>query len=46
MLRPGSAIVGPRDMTPIDTRQTILDVTGILSSLTVALASLAVIQNN
>ncbi len=36
--RPGRAIVVPRDLTPIDTRQTILDVTGIFSSLAVALA--------
>ncbi len=46
ILRPGSAIVVPRDLTPIDTRQTILDVTGIFSSLAVALASLAVISSN
>jgi protein involved in polysaccharide export with SLBB domain len=45
-LPPGSAIVVPRDLTPIDTRQIILDVTGILSSLAVSLASLAVISRN
>lgn len=43
-LPPGSAIVVPRDLTPIDTRQIILDVTGIMSSLAVSLASLAVIS--
>jgi protein involved in polysaccharide export with SLBB domain len=45
-LPPGSAIVVPRDLTPIDTRQIILDVTGILSQLAVSLASLAVISRN
>ncbi len=45
-LRPGSSIVVPRNLTPIDTRQMILDVTGIFSSLAVALASLAVISSN
>ena len=43
-LPPGSAIVVPRDLTPIDTRQIVLDVTGILSQLAVSLASLAVIS--
>jgi polysaccharide export outer membrane protein len=45
-LPPGSAIVVPRDLTPIDTRQIVLDVTGILSQLAVSLASLAVISRN
>jgi polysaccharide export outer membrane protein len=42
-LPPGSSIVVPRDMTPFDTRQLLLDVTGILSSLAVSMASLVVI---
>lgn len=45
-LPPGTSIVVPRDLTPIDTRQIILDVTGIMSSLAVSLASLAVISRN
>lgn len=44
-LPPGSSIVVPRDMTPIDTRQMILDITGVLGSLAVSLASLAVISD-
>lgn len=42
-LPPGSSIVVPRDLTPIDTRQVILDVTSILSGLAVSLASVAVL---
>jgi hypothetical protein len=45
-LPPGSAIVVPRDVTPIDTRQLILDITGIMSQLAVSVASLAVISSN
>ena len=45
-LPPGSAIVIPRDVTPIDTRQLILDITGIMSQLAVSVASLAVIAHN
>ena len=44
VLPPGSAIVVPRDVTPIDTRQLILDITGIMSQLAVSVASLAVIS--
>jgi protein involved in polysaccharide export with SLBB domain len=43
-LPPGSSIVVPRDLTPIDTRQIVLDVTSIMSSLAVSLASLVVIS--
>ncbi len=43
-LPPGSAIVVPRDVTPINTRQLILDVTSIMSQLVVTVASLAVIS--
>ena len=42
-LPPGSSIVVPRDITPLDTRQLILDVTGIFSQLAVTAASLAVL---
>ncbi len=42
-LPPGSAIVVPRDLAPIDTRQIIIDAAGILSSLAVSMASLVVI---
>ena len=45
-LPPGSAIVVPRDVTPLDTRQLILDITGILSQLAISAASLAVISHN
>lgn len=44
-LPPGSSIVVPRDITPLDTRQLILDVTGIFSSLAVTAASLAVLSH-
>ena len=46
VLPPGSAIVVPRDVTPLDTRQLILDISGILSQLAVSVASLAVINHN
>ena len=39
-LPPGTSIVIPRDVTPLDTRQLILDVTGIFSQLAVTAASL------
>ncbi len=45
-LPPGSAIVVPRDLAPLNARQIILDVTGIMSSLAVTIASLAVLSNN
>ena len=45
-LPPGSTIVVPRDVTPLNTRQLILDVTSIFSQLAVSLASLAVIAKN
>ena len=44
-LPPGSSIVVPRDITPLDTRQLILDVTGIFSQLAVTAASLAVLSH-
>jgi polysaccharide export outer membrane protein len=40
---PGSTIVVPRDVTPLDTRQVILDVASIFSQLAVSAASLAVL---
>jgi len=43
-LPPGTAIVVPRDVTPLDLRQTIIDVTQILSQLAVSIASVAVIS--
>jgi protein involved in polysaccharide export with SLBB domain len=42
-LPPGSTIVVPRDVTPLDTRQLILDVSAIFSQFAVSLASLAVL---
>ncbi|HET7086137.1 MAG TPA: SLBB domain-containing protein [Rhizomicrobium sp.] len=42
-LPPGSSIVVPRDLAPLTTRQIVLDVTGIMSSLAVTIASLAVL---
>ena len=42
-LPPGSTIVVPRDVTPLNTRQLILDVTSIFSQFAVSLASLAVL---
>jgi len=43
-LPPGSAIVIPRDVTPLDMRQTIIDISQILSQLAVSIASVAVIS--
>jgi hypothetical protein len=43
-LPPGTTIVVPRDVTPLDIRQTILDVTQIFSQLAVSIASVAVIS--
>jgi protein involved in polysaccharide export with SLBB domain len=45
-LPPGSTIVVPRDVTPFDFRQTVLDMTQILSQLAVGIASVAVISKN
>lgn len=42
-LPPGSTIVVPRDVTPLDTRQIILDISSIFSQLAVSAASLAVL---
>lgn len=42
-LPPGSAIVVPRDLTPLDVRQLALDITSIVSSFAVTAASLAVL---
>jgi protein involved in polysaccharide export with SLBB domain len=44
-LPPGSTIVVPRDLAPLFTRQVVLDITGIMSSLAVTLASLAVLAH-
>jgi hypothetical protein len=43
-LPPGTTIVIPRDVTPLDLRQTIVDITQILSQLAVSIASVAVIS--
>jgi protein involved in polysaccharide export with SLBB domain len=43
-LPPGSTIVVPRDVTPLDTRQIILDVSQIFSQFAVSIASLAVLS--
>jgi hypothetical protein len=43
LLPPGSTIVIPRDLAPLNARQILLDVTGILSSFAVTAASLAVL---
>jgi len=43
-LPPGSAIVVPRDVTPLDLRQTIIDVSQILSQLAISIASVAVLS--
>ena len=43
-LPPGSAIVVPRDVTPLDLRQTVIDVSQILSQLAVSIASVAVLS--
>jgi protein involved in polysaccharide export with SLBB domain len=45
-LPPGSSIVVPRDLAPLFTRQIILDVTSIMSSFAVTIASLAVLAHN
>ncbi len=42
-LPPGSTIVVPRDLAPLFTRQVILDVTSIMSSFAVTIASLAIL---
>jgi polysaccharide export outer membrane protein len=42
-LPPGSAIVVPRDLSPIYIRQLLLDITGILSSFAVTAASLVIL---
>lgn len=42
-LPPGSTIVVPRDVTPLNARQLILDVSSIFSQFAVSLASLAVL---
>jgi polysaccharide export outer membrane protein len=43
---PGSTLVVPRDITPFDLRQLLLDSVSVLSSLAVSAASLAVISRN
>jgi polysaccharide export outer membrane protein len=43
-LPPGSAIVVPRDVTPLDLRQTIIDVSQVLSQFAVSIASVAVLS--
>ncbi len=43
-LPPGSTIVVPRDVTPLDMRQAIIDITQIFSQLAVSIASVAVIS--
>ncbi|HWA70599.1 MAG TPA: SLBB domain-containing protein [Rhizomicrobium sp.] len=43
-LPPGSAIVVPRDVTPLDLRQVIIDTSQIFSQLAVSIASVAVIS--
>lgn len=43
-LPPGSAIVVPRDITPLDLRQTVIDVSQIFSQFAVAIASVAVLS--
>lgn len=45
-LPPGSSIVVPRDLAPLNARQIVLDVTSIFSQLAISLASLAVISRN
>jgi polysaccharide export outer membrane protein len=45
-LPPGSSIVVPRDLAPLFARQIILDVTSIMSSFAVTIASLAVLSHN
>jgi protein involved in polysaccharide export with SLBB domain len=43
-LPPGSAIVVPRDVTPLDLRQTIIDASQIFSQFAVSIASIAVLS--
>ncbi len=43
-LPPGSAIVVPRDVTPLDMRQFLIDTTQIFSQLAISIASVAVIS--
>ena len=43
-LPPGSAIVVPRDITPLDLRQTIIDVSQVFSQFAVSIASIAVLS--
>lgn len=43
-LPPGTSIVVPRDVTPLDLRQTIIDISQIFSQFAVAIASVAVIS--
>jgi protein involved in polysaccharide export with SLBB domain len=43
-LPPGSSIVVPRDVTPLDLRQTIIDVSQIFSQFAVSIASIAVLS--
>lgn len=43
-LPPGSAIVVPRDVTPLDLRQTIIDASQIFSQFAVSVASIAVLS--
>lgn len=45
-LPPGSTIVVPRDVTPLDTRQLILDVSSIFSQFAVSIASMAVLAKD
>lgn len=42
-LPPGSTIVVPRDVTPLNTRQLILDISSIFSQFAVSIASMAVL---
>jgi protein involved in polysaccharide export with SLBB domain len=43
-LPPGSTIVVPRDVTPLDLRQTIIDISQVFSQFAVAIASVAVLS--
>jgi protein involved in polysaccharide export with SLBB domain len=43
-LPPGSSIVVPRDVTPLDLRQTIIDISQIFSQFAVSIASVAVLS--
>jgi len=43
VLPPGSAIVVPRDISPLNIRQTIIDISQIMGQLAVSVASLAVL---